>query len=658
MSLTLPGPLVRKMFERVLAAHEIVEQKQAPQWDRNLSLFRGNHWGDVDDRTGFEYAYDSGGMREVTINWTRDSCDILFSNRTAQDPKFSAVPVEDEDDPTLGAVIGHFITKKANGAWRIKEASESATLDSIVFGTAISFSGWKPGRDRMEPKSPEVDPSATDEGASDTAKIEGQGPVASRVSPYNFLIDPEVHWDNIGEAEFMGQVTVKIDTSINPARSTAGEGGDGRFMSKDAIYKGGRTVDRLHDFILDPGLKALMSQEGELRFVVRMDTWWKSVEIKRAFTCVEDGVSVNYPAGFYPVRIVWDMANEAEPLLVELWPYELRDEDDDLFYPFTVVNENPQPGSVWGRGIPDLVESQQLALNDVESARVGRALKIREKWVAQKGTLGQEGITALQSTEDGVVVEVNSMNPATAITPLIRPNVVMEWQEASSNLKEGMNFTTGVNDAARGAALPGDQTATEARLIAQQSTGRSAKASLRVEDHAVRLAMNCWSLQCQFRLTGEHIRYSDPNTPGPSRRVQIDLHHLAPVKLSMSTGASRISEAQQKMERIEKFIQIAMGMLAFWSPMNPTGYLDPEFLMREYVTLSDFTSTPEKLFDVEILKQKMMAEQAAMAPPSIPLGGPLPPGGPGGPPPLGLGGPSGSPGPPLPQMTSPIQGGR
>ena len=625
MAVNLPDAMLYKLWRMVEVSRERWAVFPKNRFDRNLDLYKGAHWKYYpEDEIGPAPLYEPSGLKEVTVNYTAAGIEIKWAGDTAQDPKFEASPkiTNAPMDPMTRALLSEVVTQDfvgASGGWK---AAQAIRLDYAVFGIGIGMTCLRRGEEEPIPPQPgehdaidAANQAAMDmlagmmgSGAvfgpavqplkiGDLFEVVGEGPMSFRISPYDFIIDPHIAWDNWQDARFVGR------TYVEPVEVVQA---DPRFKNTDGLV-GVRLMAQTQNYILDPVAQTASQQEKEA-YAILADVWFRQVEIQRPFRFH----GVRYPPGLYPVRIVWAVERPNVPLLVELWPYDIRDDRRRRQYPFHLIVNRPVPGQLVGQGDPEIGEHQQRELNLARSQELTHGDQIRAKFMVRKGSIDDEARMALENNTIGVVVELNQEPASQPILPLPRPELPADIHQSADHAQEDLSALTGVDDAARGTPMPGDQTATEARLIAAKSASRAAKDAQKFEELLTEMAAFQWSVRCEYGITGDEVRVRTPRVgmDGGGMNVMIlGEEHLVPVNISLLTGSTRIQDKQLKLERIERFAALAEQLQQVFGPMNPGGVVNPLQLLELHAEAGDFTDNLEPLFDTSDLRQMLIEQQ-------------------------------------------------
>lgn len=585
----------------------------------------------------------------------------------AAPPGMEGAPLPPMPPPALGVpqrvlpiLLSERVTRdfEESRGWR---SVQGALYDRRWAGIGICMTGWHFGDEEPMDEAeraergleyqalagdPGVDLDALDEAFDDIEDERvGEGAITLRISPYDFIADPQVDAFNWEDAEFLGRVyTVDKERLVREYKI---KDPDGLRGSADLKTAG-------EPFITDPAERNRPLRK-EHPFVVLVEVWFKKVWMPRAFT---DDDGARYPKGYYPLRVTWAVDRQDEPLRAELWPYEMRDGRGARQYPFDLLVNRPVPGELKGQSDCEIAEEQQLALNHARSVEATWADWLaRLKFMARRNSLDQKAKEALSSGIVGDLVEIEE-NPATSpIRPIEVGTMRPEVEQSGEHAMRDQNALTGVDEAAQGVATEGRRTATEIREIAAKSGARAAHDDMDLELFVSSIARKQWQLRLQFVKTGDPVTITLPKAlggRGMPTRMTLEQEHLLPARINVVSGSSKLQNQQEKLEnKLNAIVMLnSNGLLA--TPMNPQGIVNSRVLVEGYLTSAGIDSGDPDLYNTSEfvqaalmqMQQMALSQQAAGQPGGGPSGAP-PPAGPMGGPPAGppqVGRPAGAPG--------------
>lgn len=591
--------------------------------ERDRCLLRGDHYNPA--------LYPNGNpfreFIEVPIGLIGSNAQIVIANLLHSLPQFTVEPkaqgyVDEETgqeiafDPEtkkrLPLLLERWLTQYyvSSGA---QTAFRNVLLDGLAGGgVGILHASWYEGDD--DPTLP-MDPSeaARLQELAQTPGVRardlrpaytvaGRGPVALYVSPHDFLVDPQATWDRIEEAAFMGRMFPMPKERIERVFPEWAKRNNLDRVIQDGV-----------EFNTNP-IRQHVDSEDNPEDVLVFDLWFKSVYIERDFTQEDaEGNIEQYPGGYeYPVRVVWAQDRPLDPLRVELWPLDYRNDRDERLYPFLFIIPNPQPDSFWGQSDAELQEAMQRLMNFALSALVTHAKSYaKTRHTYTQNALTDEGYRTLLHGGPDSFVECTPNAGENPIRPVERippdPSILQVMETA----KRFMDVISGVDEPSQGITAQGEQTATEANLLASKSSSRMALKQADYEGLVETLAGMFYQAMVKYGLIGDKIRLTLPQAQGGTGEpedVEIGPEHLVPAKVTVETGSTMAANKQQKINNTLAFTQTAAQMGAL-QPMNPAGFYDSQVLLDRLAALMDVDDGSGALRDISKYEQQMMMAQ-------------------------------------------------
>jgi len=144
-------------------------------------------------------------------------------------------------------------------------------------------------------------------------------------------------------------------------------------------------------------------------------------------------------------------------------------------HPFVMLRNYEVPDHFYPLGDVQQIESLQLELNETRTQMLNYRKKFRRAWTYKKDAFDRDGIRALQSDEDNVMIPVQGdEDPAGVLAPVPAAITPPEFFEQSAMIQTDMEQVSGVSDYAKGAPQQNiKRTATEAAMIADAANSRS-----------------------------------------------------------------------------------------------------------------------------------------------------------------------------------------
>jgi hypothetical protein len=558
----------------------------------------------------------------------------------AAQPNFDAMlagpppktPEEEQFERELPLILSERVTQvfHRSGAW---ETARAVLLDKRVFGIGISMVGIGEGEEQPLSKSDqkfyaEQMKAMAELRGVDSASLEwpqwtkGEGSICLRVSPYDFIIDPNVDAFSLDKAAFMGRFyMVEKDAAER----------DDRFENNQGLPNLSTTKTANEEMVLDPAMRDREISE-EHPMTMLCEVWFRRVKLKNGFT---DADGNRQPGGYYPLVVTWAAGRTDKPLRVTLWPYDLEDDRGKRKYPFDVMVNLEVPGKLRGLSDCEIIESQQLALNRGEAITLTYADRVaRQKLLTFKGAMDLEARDRVDGPEVGAIAEVEQKGQPLSETLIAVPVPPLQGEVPLlvQTTRENINRQSGVNEMAQGEGVQGDKTLGEVQIIANQSGARAAKEDAEFEAYLISTTDKLWQLECQFKYTGSRVKISLPPGPqggGEPREVRIGDEHLLPAEISVVTGSSKLRNDREEVQSLSTALQILNGMGELQTVANPQGRVSALPLLTKLLQKLKVDTGDPALWDTDALKQKLAQEQmaqmqqmAAMAPQAATLGGP------------------------------------
>lgn len=257
-------------------------------------------------------------------------------------------------------------------------------------------------------------------------------PFISRISPLDFLVDPEAKDHFLSDAAWIAFKWVKRleDVKDNPDFKDT-ENLQSNYRVKDPKTNSGVQIAGDSD-------KSELSADWDR--VEGWDIWDKRT--KKIYVYVPGHIKL--------------LQERDWPLETDGFPVEI------LFF-----NENPD--SLFPISDVDIIRRGQDELNWIRSYQLEHIKNISQrKWAVKAGTIEQEEIEKLIYGPDGTIIETNG-NPNDTIIPLRDSNISQDIYLVANDTKRAALETSGVSEFERGGARK-FETAAEPVLIAQ-STG-------------------------------------------------------------------------------------------------------------------------------------------------------------------------------------------
>lgn len=425
-----------------------------------IDLYRGRH-------------YDSVSKSDkLVVNMAFANINVIAPAIAVNSPKFMVNARHPDVAPN--AVIAQEVL---NYEWRVynfQAEFRAATDDKLMIGHGWVKVGYKYVSHQtevsaVEPEDndPEVDVEGKeqpDDPSTETNQIVTEDRcTVERISPFDIFVDPDARRPK--ELRWIAQRIVRPLADVK----------------KDASYSA----------------KARKAVEGTL------SSRWESQNEPAAGSKPE-----SEKLGYVEVWEFWDikrgtvqtftLAGEEFLRPPKKSPYPFRS-------PFYMLRDYDVPDEFYPMGELEAVEVLQHELNETRNQMLNHRKKFSRKWLYRKSAFTKDGVDALESSEDNVMVPVEldedirnviSELPATIVPP--------EFYNQSSMIQADINLVTAVSEYARGQQPNIRRTATEAAMIQDGMQARAADKLAKVERELADIGMMLMQTIQTF-TTGEKV---------------------------------------------------------------------------------------------------------------------------------------------------------
>jgi hypothetical protein len=175
-------------------------------------------------------------------------------------------------------------------------------------------------------------------------------------------------------------------------------------------------------------------------------------------------------------------------------------------HPFVMLRNYEVPDHFYPIGDVAQIESLQLELNETRTQMFNYRKKFRRAWVYARDRFDTDGVKALESDRDNVMIPVQGdSNPSDSIAPMPVVITPPEFFDQSAMIANDLDRVSGVSDYQRGA--PQQQikrTATEAAMIQDSANSRAQDRLAKIEGVLAEIAERIVGLMQQF-TTGDQV---------------------------------------------------------------------------------------------------------------------------------------------------------
>jgi ribosomal protein L12E/L44/L45/RPP1/RPP2 len=616
------GQTWQELFDLVSSSHERLVEEQQERWQRNLGLYCEDPWPITE---GGRPAW----LKATESNYLADAVRVSVATLTHQLPAIS-VRTTQPDDPIEEALIAEVlrVDLEESGAW---DACREVRLDVGLYGIGALFLSWDPGRDD-DPLADDAVPSGEqmvaeyqDQLAQSqmaemvqgmggvpeplqppppaepvVVRVAGEGPRARAISPWDLYLDPRTSWATYQRGRWMGR-----SYSLSPQE--IGQLGLPRDVEEKLLAsaedgeEGSRAVD-----VRDPALRG-QAVEGDQRIPL-LEVWFRDLPV--------DGRNQN-------VVCLWSPSAPEEPLLIEPWPYTLRNQSGFPLYPYFCLWGGKVPRSLRGISVAELAEPQQREINLLRSLQLTAAWQARQRF-ATRGKLTEEQREAWEGEGIGNLIE----ELGTPIEPVVQPPLDAGVYAVVEAATRDLNAHTGVTAPALGIDTPGDPTATEVRYNAGQGSVRAADDQREWEEYLVDVLRGLWALRCDLGKYGDRLyRLQAPpniNRIDPASGLETEVpkgetlfeplrkDHLKPADVTIEAGSTMLRDTEREVQGLIEAGTAAANLGLLATPMQPLGVLNGEAWLRQIFARLHIQDL-EELFDVSEYAQLAMLQGQAAA---------------------------------------------
>lgn len=448
-------------------------------WKRMIDLYRGKHY------TG------TTKTDRLVVNLAFATKNIIAPSVALRNPRF--VVNARDPDKAENAVITEEVLNYLWRYHRYQEEIRLATDDWIICGHGWIKCGYKfvkePESKRAEDLDGmnQLDPGDT-EGVDDRDDIEGNvesemnvaqdRPFLERVSIFDMFVDPdarhpkEMRW--IAQRTWRPVQDVQVDSRYSPSarRNVMGTS----YSRWDSVQGDARSGDTQPD-------------RGPLTYCEVIEFY--DLKRKIVATFAMDGADVPETE---------DSRNDGFLIKPTKNPYSY----DNCFL---MLRGFEVPDHFYPMGDLEQIESPQLELNETRTQMINHRKRFSRKWLYVKDAFDTDGVRALESDQDNVMVPIQSdaFDLGNVIAPM--PSIITppEFYNHSGLIENDMSQVSGINDYQRAGPDPNiKRTATEAAMIQDAANARAQDRLTRIEGFLAEAGERVIKLMQQF-MTGEQV---------------------------------------------------------------------------------------------------------------------------------------------------------
>lgn len=467
----------KRLKQRLKVSEKFKEKVFKPHYDTSSRLERGIHW--PEGKSG------SSEESRVIVNMVYPIVATKVATVGFRHPEFNLTPVTMQS-----AGRAQLATAAMRYEWKIAKVQREAVRalhDKEVFKFGVCMTGWEykthGGVNRKDGR-PDEDEAAIDfeamarevsETGSPAAEEVDPDPICDqfycrRISPWNFLIDPEGDWV-LDNHEFCGYV------EFVPVQQLKGD----KRLKNTQDLKGN-----------SKGLMSFLDDDLQKREEQDHPTDIKRVKVFHYF---EKG------------RQLYAMFCEEhdKPLLVQKWSWEHGR------YPFRVIHAMGDEDCWYGTTPVELVQSQQEELNVTRTMLRNHIRRFTRKYSVSRGMLDRVAKQQLKSAIDGAIVEHNGGPDARIINPIDHAPIPAEIYKTDEWVIRDMRFMTGLDEYDTNTVGKTRRTAAEVSQIRQAGGNRAQQDAQLFEQFCAEIGEDLLDLLMQYSQKARSIPVYGPN---------------------------------------------------------------------------------------------------------------------------------------------------
>jgi len=220
-------------------------------------------------------------------------------------------------------------------------------------------------------------------------------------------------------------------------------------------------------------------------------------------------------AGFVVVYEYYDLINETVCVFADGCEEFLQKPSQSPFpgvHPFVFMPNYEVPERFYPIGDLETIYGLQLELAMTRTAMINDRKHGKRIHMVRSAAIGPEGMQALESGDDDVLIDVLEDRPFGDVLQSVQPTALHpEWYTQSDMILNDINMISGVTEYSRGQAANIRRTATEAGLIQDAANARSSDKLYKIEQAMGRVAERMIKLSQVFMDTEDVARVIDEN---------------------------------------------------------------------------------------------------------------------------------------------------
>lgn len=560
-------------YQRKITAAKKYRQDEGldDMWLRLIRLYRGKH-----------YEYFSAEDR-LLVNIAFATVNVIAPSVAVNHPKITVNATTDAH--AAQAIITEAVVNYWWRHYKVQPQFRQAVKDFLITGHGWLKCGYRFVEEEEVGEDEISDDQVEGNTSTPTTVILEDRPFVERVSPFNVFVDP----DGTSEADITW-IAQRIRRPIKDVKD------DKRYDARVRQAVGPTSWKKM---AVEGSAQTELYDKDEGYVEV-----WEFYDIRRGTICV--------------------FADASEGFLIapQKMPYASG-------HPFVMLRNYDVPDEFYPMGDLEAMEPLQRELNETRTQMMNHRKKFARKWLYDEDRFDNDGVAALESDEDNVLVPVRGEGDIRgAVSPMPAEITPAEFYNQSNLIKDDISSVTAISEYQQGQMPEIRRTATEASIIADASNARAADKLAIIELGIAAVARHMVKLAQQFMTTEQMVRIVGQD--GAPLWVQFDADYIAG-EFDFEVEAGSTQPNNESFRR-----QSALQLVDAMAPFIQLGVVDPQALAAHVLQFGFGVKTPERFF--------MQAPQMA---PGDPNGQPgaMPPGGPQMPPvmPPQMGAPGGMP---------------
>lgn len=474
------------------------ELRRSKNWRRNASADYDDSWRRYIDLYHGRHYDKKSGTDQLTVNLIFSTINVIAPATAINNPRFVVNARKPESE--VQAVLTEEVLNYLWRAHKFQSEVRLGVLDWLLIGhgwVKVGYKAVKPpemkkaGLDDEMGVADLTEQAAVDEGVDDREPIPGNvesemttqsddRPFLERISPFDMFVDPdarhpkEMRW--IAQRVWRPVADVRVDSRYSPTnRQKVSSKSWSRWETQDGDGRAGGSGSLIND----------KPDRGSIGYVEIIEFY--DIKRNRVSTFAFDGdESDEDPKGGFLIK-------------PEQMPYAMG-------HPFVMLRNYEVPDHFYPIGDVAQIESLQLELNETRNQMLNFRKKYRRAYLYQKDAFDREGIAALQSEDDNVMIPV--ADPSADLAKAVRAMPIEitppEFFNQSGMITNDMDRVSGVSDYQRGATSEIRRTATEAAMIQDSANARAQDRIAKIENILSEIGERVVGLMQQF-LTGDHV---------------------------------------------------------------------------------------------------------------------------------------------------------